>query len=79
MMKPLDKGYQKIDMCLNFYMLYYLENIKLIECRTCGHTRYKHRNGRGMTIIAHRKIRYISITPKLQMLFISPKTTEHIT
>jgi hypothetical protein len=24
MMKPLDLGYQKIDMCPNFYMLYYM-------------------------------------------------------
>ena len=26
-MKPLDLGYQKIDMCLNFCMLYYLDEI----------------------------------------------------
>jgi hypothetical protein len=29
MMKPLGLGYQKIDMCPNFYMLHYLENAKL--------------------------------------------------
>ena len=37
MMKPLGLGYQKIDMCPNFCMLYYLENAELTECMTCGH------------------------------------------
>jgi len=46
MMKPLGLGYQKIDMCPNFYMLHYLENAKLTECRTYGHSRYKPRIGR---------------------------------
>jgi hypothetical protein len=27
MMKPLGLGYQKIDMCPKFFMLYYLENV----------------------------------------------------
>jgi hypothetical protein len=36
MIKPLGLGYQKIDMCPNFCMLYYLENIELTECMTCG-------------------------------------------
>jgi len=46
MTKPLGLGYQKIHMCPNFCMLYYLENAKLIECMPCGHSRYKHRTGR---------------------------------
>jgi hypothetical protein len=28
MMKPLGLGYQKIDMCSNFCMLYYLEMLR---------------------------------------------------
>jgi hypothetical protein len=31
MMKPLDLGYQKINMCPNFFMLYYLKNVELTE------------------------------------------------
>ena len=38
-------------MCPNFCMLYYLENTELTECRTCVHTRYKIRTGRGRTLI----------------------------
>jgi len=41
MMKPLILGYQKIDMCHNFCILYYLKNTELTKCMTCGHSRYK--------------------------------------
>ena len=43
MMKPLGLVYQKIDICPNFYMLYYLKNEDLIECKICRHARYKTR------------------------------------
>jgi hypothetical protein len=33
MMKPLGPGYQKINMCPNFYMLYYVEYVKFIKCK----------------------------------------------
>jgi hypothetical protein len=76
---PLNLGYKKIDMCHNFYMLYYLENTKLTKCMTCGHSRYKPRTGRGKTLVTYKKLRYFSITPRLQRLFISPRTAEHMT
>jgi len=79
MMKPLGLGYQKIDMCPNFCMLYHLENVKLAECMTCGHSRYKPRIGRGKTLVAYKKLRYFIITPRLQRLFMSPRTAEHMT
>ena len=69
----------KIDMCLNFCMLYYLENAELTECMTCGHSRYKPRTGREKTLVAYKKLRYFPITLKLQRLFMSPRTAEHIT
>jgi hypothetical protein len=61
MMKPLGLGYQKIDMCPNFYMLYYLENAELTECMTCGHSRYKPRTGRGKTLVAYKKLIYFHL------------------
>jgi hypothetical protein len=79
MMKPLGLRYQKIDMCPNFYMLYYLENAEMTECMTCGHSRYKPRTGRGKTLVAYKKLRYFPITPRLQRLFMSPRTAEHMT
>ncbi|KAJ6957470.1 hypothetical protein NC653_039429 [Populus alba x Populus x berolinensis] len=78
MMKPLGLGYQKINMCPNFYMLYYLENVKLIECMTCGYSRYKPRIDRGKTLVAYKKLRYFPITPRLQRLFMSLRTAKHM-
>jgi len=79
MMKSLGLGYQKIDMCPNFCMLYYLENVELTECMTCGHSRYKPRTGRGKTLMAYKKLGYFTNTPRLQRLFISPRTVEYMT
>jgi hypothetical protein len=79
MMKPLGLGYQKIDMFPNFCMLYYLENVELTECITCGHSRFKPRTNREKTVVAYKKLRYFLITPRLQRLFMSPRTAEHMT
>jgi len=79
MMKPLGLGYQKIDMCSNFCLLYYLENTELTECMTCGHSHYKPRIGRGKTLVAYKILKYFPITPRLQRLFMSPRTAEHMT
>jgi hypothetical protein len=79
MMKPLGLVYQKIDMCHNFCMLYYLENVELTECMTSGHSQFKPRTGTEKTLMAYKKLRYFPITPRVQRLFMSPKTAEHIT
>jgi len=65
MMKTLDLGYQKIDMCPNLCMLYYLENAELTECMTCGHSYYKPKTSRGKTLVAYKKLRYFPIIPRL--------------
>jgi len=79
MMKPFSLGYQKIDICPNFCMLYYLKNVELTECMTCGHSRYKPRTDRGKTPVAYKKLKYFPITPRLQRLFMSSRTVEHMT
>jgi hypothetical protein len=78
-MKPLGLGYQKIDMCPNFCMLYYLENAEMTKYMTCRHSYYKPRIGRGKTLVAYKKLRYFPITPRLQRLFMSLRTAEHMT
>jgi len=78
-MKPLGLGYEKIDMCPNFCMLYYLENAEMTECMTYGHSRYKPRTGKGKTLVAYKKLRYFPITSRLQRLFMSPRTVKHMT
>jgi hypothetical protein len=79
MMKPLGLGYQKIDICPNFCMLYYLKNTEMTKCMTCGHSRYKPRTGRGKTLVAYKKLRCFPITLRLQRLFMSPRTVKHMT
>jgi len=71
MMKPLSLGYQKIDMCPNFCTLYYLENAKLTECMTCGHSRYKPRTSRRKTLVVYKKLRYFSITPTAEVIHVT--------
>jgi hypothetical protein len=79
-MKLLGLTYQKIDMYPNFCMLYYyLENAELTKCMTCGHSYYKPRTDMRKTIIEYKKLRYFPITLRLQRLFMSPKTVEHMT
>jgi len=79
MMKPLGLGYQKIDICPNFCIFCYIENVEMTECMTCGHSRYKPRTGRGKTLVAYKKLRYFPITPRLQRLFMPSRTAEHMT
>jgi hypothetical protein len=52
MIRPFGLGYHKIDICPNFCILYYNKNIDFAECRTCGHSRYKPKTGREMTLVA---------------------------
>jgi len=43
------------------------------------HSRYKPKTGRGKTLVVYKKLRYFPITPRLQRLFMSPRTAEHMT
>ena len=40
-MKKLGLSYQKIDICSNFCMLYYMNDSQKIECSVCGHPQLK--------------------------------------
>ena len=65
MIKLIALEYQKINMCPNFCMLYYRENVDSTENRTCGRAHYKLKIDREKTLITHKKTRYFIITPKL--------------
>jgi len=62
MIKPLGIGYQKVNMCLNFCMLYYLENAELTECKTYEHSHYKPRTDRVRFLVTYKKLIYFPIT-----------------
>jgi len=79
MMKPLGLGYQNIDTCPNFCLLYYSENVNFTECKTCGHSRYKPKTSKGKTLVIYRNSRYFPITYRLQKLFTSSNIVKHMT
>jgi hypothetical protein len=66
MIRSFSLEYQKIDMCPNFMHVYYLENADLTMSRTCEHAWYNPITGKGRTYVAHRKLRYFSITLRMQ-------------
>ncbi|XP_071688269.1 uncharacterized protein [Rutidosis leptorrhynchoides] len=83
--RDLGLGYEKIDACENDCMLYWKENKDKIKCDVCNKSRYKEsRQGNeddqsntaddnGQKIGA-KVLRYFPLIPRLQRLFMSPKT-----
>ncbi|XP_054785879.1 uncharacterized protein LOC129292331 [Prosopis cineraria] len=80
MVGQLGLKYEKIDVCRNGCMLYYKENKERRECLVCGHDRFKSRkrdNGSNKDI-PYKVLRYFPLTPRLQRLYMSSKTAEHM-
>ncbi|GLT24911.1 hypothetical protein SLA2020_000730 [Shorea laevis] len=81
-MKNLGLGYVKIDACVNNCFLYYGDEAKsLIACPVCGEPRYKRCNS-AQTRKKDRprnSLWYLPIIPRLQRLYMSRKTAEHMT
>lgn len=81
LLKGLGLGYEKIDACVNNCMLFYKEDSNLESCNICHHPRYKPVVGgdgskKGSP---YKVLRYLPITPRLQRLYMSCKTAEHMT
>ena len=81
MVAKLGLGYEKIDACVNNCILYYKENAEKVSCSVCGHPRYKpklssfHREKDKSYKVLH----YLPLTPRLQRLYMSQKTSNHMT
>ncbi|GKU96979.1 hypothetical protein SLEP1_g10160 [Rubroshorea leprosula] len=81
-MKSLGLGYVKIDACVNNCFLYYGDKAKsLTACPVCGEPRYKRRNSAqtGKKDRPRNSLWYLPIIPRLQRLYMSRKTVEHMT
>jgi len=80
MMKNLGLGYEKIDACENNCILYYKKTADLTSCPACGHPRFKPKtnNGGRKKNIPYKILRYLPLTPRLQRLYMSSKTAEHM-
>ncbi|XP_071714366.1 uncharacterized protein [Rutidosis leptorrhynchoides] len=87
--RDLGLGYEKIDACPNDCMLYWKENKDKIKCDVCQTSRYKQINNDfenestteadndgdyKAKKVGAKVLHYIPLIPRLQRLFMSPKT-----
>ena len=82
LVKGLGLSYEKIDACPNNCIIYYKDNKHREKCPVCEQSRYKvakRNNQLTNTNIPRKVLRYFPITPRLQRLYMSSKTAEHMT
>ncbi|KAL0405153.1 UNVERIFIED_CONTAM: hypothetical protein Slati_3829200 [Sesamum latifolium] len=81
LIKDLGLHIEKIGACKNGCMLYWKDDVDLEYCKFCEDTRYKPTRGQN----PRRKkspyvvLRYLPLTPRLQRLYYSRATFEHMT
>nr|GEV62600.1 hypothetical protein [Tanacetum cinerariifolium] len=78
----LGLGYQKIDVCPNDCMIYYNEENKDNDkCQVCSHLWYKpiEQDSLKMQGIPYKYMHYLPLTPRLQRLYMSKDTAQHMT
>ncbi|XP_057774691.1 uncharacterized protein LOC130993686 [Salvia miltiorrhiza] len=73
---------EKIDCCVNNCMLYWGETSELHSCMFCDQSRYKDSlrasGSRRKKQVPAKQMHYFPLTPRLQRLFASPATAEHM-
>lgn len=78
MVRGLGLGYKKIDACREDCMLYWGENKDKQKSLTCGLPRYQPNIGGKGKDIPWKVLRYFPIVQRLQRLYMSTKTSEHM-
>ncbi|KAL4578286.1 hypothetical protein LXL04_014407 [Taraxacum kok-saghyz] len=73
-LKPLELPSEQIHVCLNHCMLFYGRDSDLDHCRICNESRYDER-GKAPNLV----MTYMPIGPRLQRLFYSKMTAQHLT
>jgi hypothetical protein len=78
----LGMNYQKINACEENCMLFWKEHEKTIHCIHCGKSRYAvvlDEDGNEVTTnVPIKQLRYMSITPRLKLLFLNQETTKQM-
>jgi hypothetical protein len=81
LLSGLDMDYEKIDVCVNNYMLFWKETANE-KCTVCGERRFvKVENDDGLTVtteVARKQLCCMPLIPQLKRLFISKNTTRHM-
>ncbi|KAL8125779.1 hypothetical protein AgCh_013165 [Apium graveolens] len=78
MVKKLSLGFEKIHACENDCMLFYGDDKDLENCKYCELSRYKDTTNGGSDTIPRKILRYFKITPRLQRLYMSSHTAQHM-
>jgi hypothetical protein len=85
LLRGLKMPYVKIDACVNNCMIYYKEDANKETCVFCEESRYvvvvvvePTNQGRKRKPIARKVLRYLLIIPRLQRLYMEPKTAQHM-
>ncbi|XP_050211492.2 uncharacterized protein LOC126661677 [Mercurialis annua] len=81
LVRKLGLPVEVIDCCKQGCMLFWNEDIGLNSCKVCGHPRFK-KQGRGSNKrkinIPYMKMHYFPLTPRLQRLYASHATSNHM-
>uniref|UniRef100_A0A7C9DL29 Transposase-associated domain-containing protein n=1 Tax=Opuntia streptacantha TaxID=393608 RepID=A0A7C9DL29_OPUST len=76
--KELGLDYKSIHCCPNGCMIYWKEDVALVSCKFCGSDRFKSDSG-GRQRSPLSKMHYMPLIPRLQRLFASKRSAEHMT
>ena len=77
-MKDLRVEYEKIDSCENDCMLFHGDDKDKVVCDICGEYRYRDVSRKDGKKIAKNILRHFPLIPRLQRLYMSAHTSDHM-
>ncbi|XP_071687964.1 uncharacterized protein [Rutidosis leptorrhynchoides] len=77
-MRTIGLGYESIHVCKYDCCLFWKEHANDENCHVCGESRWKDKNTTGKKV-PHKVMRYFPLTPRLQRLYKSRFTANHMT
>jgi hypothetical protein len=73
---------EKIDVCKDNFMLFYKEHKNEMKCLKYGKLRFveviNEDSEKVITEVAHKRLRYMPLTPRIKQLFLSKKIAKHM-
>jgi hypothetical protein len=82
MLSVLDMEYENTDLCKDNFMFFYKEHKNETKCLKCGKLRFievvNEDDEKVMMKVAHKQLRYMSLTPRMKQLFLSKKIARHM-
>ena len=71
---------KKLDYCFYGCMLYYKDDESLIDCKFCGHSRYKlgRTESENHRQVPYKRMHYLPLIPRLKRFYASNKLAGHM-